>query len=267
MGDRHMTENQSVVLSGAKRKGVYFILAGTILLAGSIYAVDWMNYFYQSGSVYTVYAKPVITLTAFLLLLMAGRNKFEKRDWTLVLLAFCCMLPTDILMSLVVVSPTLSVGSSVFMIGGILSIIAHIFLIVRIGRGFGYFKQFRLSEAWLPVLIYGSAVVIVFVLWKDIVRVGHAAIAPAYTAFFCTTVWLSWEAVRRNLLPKPNAWMAAIAATCWYATEILGEIYNLSLGTVSNITFCLVWVFYGTNVILWALSVYRWVPAVARKKR
>ncbi len=262
-----MNTSTSEVLSGRKKGWLQGILAFTLLLAGSIYAVDWMNYFYQSGSVYTVYAKPVITLMAFLLLLMAGRNKLEKRDWTLVLLAFCCMLPTDILMSLVVVSPALSVGSSVFMIGGILSILAHIFLILRIGRGFGYFKQFRLSEAWLPVLIYGSAVVIVFVLWKDIVRVGHAAIAPAYTAFFCTTVWLSWEAVRRNLLPKPNAWMAAIAATCWYATEILGETYNLGLGTVSEITFCLVWVFYGTNVILWALSVYRWVPAVVRKKR
>jgi hypothetical protein len=262
-----MNTNTSEVLSGRKKDWLQGILAFTLVLAGSIFAVDWMNYYYQSGSVYTVYAKPVITILAFLIVLMAGKNKLEKRDWTLVLLAFCCMLPTDILMSLVVVSPSLSVGSSVFMIGGILSIAAHGFLIMRVGRGFGYFKHFRLSDAWLPVLIYGSAVVILFVLWEDIVRVGHAAIAPAYTAFFCTTVWLSWETVRRNLLPKPNAWMAAIAATCWYATEILGEIYNLGLGTVSEITFCLVWVFYGSNVILWSLSVYRWVPAVVRKKR
>ena len=112
-----MSTNTSEVVSGRKKGWLQGILAFTLLLAGSIYAVDWMNYFYQSGSVYTVYTKPMITLAAFLILLMAGRNKLEKRDWTLVLLAFCCMLPTDILMSLVVVSPALSVGSSVFMIG------------------------------------------------------------------------------------------------------------------------------------------------------
>ena len=168
------------------------------------------------------------------------------------------MLPTDILMSLVVVSPALSVGSAAFMVGGVLSIVAHIFLIIRMGRGLGYLKKYRLSNAWLPVLVYLSAVVILVLLWPDIVKVGHAAIAPAYTAFFCTTVWFSWEAVRRKLFPVPNAWMAAIAATCWYATEILGEIYNLGLGNISNITFCLVWVFYGANVVLWALSIYRW---------
>lgn len=100
---------------------------------------------------------------------------------------------------------------------------------------------------------------ILVVLWNDISRVGHAAIAPAYTAFFCTTMWLAWETVRRGLYPKPNAWMVAIAATCWFATEITGEIYNLGMGNISNIFFCLVWVFYGTNVILWALSGYRWV--------
>jgi hypothetical protein len=88
--------------------------------------------------------------------------------------------------------------------------------------------------------------------------VGHAAIAPAYTAFFCTTMWFAWETVRHELLPRPNAWMAAIAATCWFATEITGEIYNLSLGNISEIMFRLVWVFYGTNVVLWALSGFRW---------
>lgn len=261
-----MKQTPLEVIGGRTKNRVQLILAFVLLLAGSIFAVDWMNFFYQSGSVYTVYAKPVITTAAFLILLMAGPFKLEKRDWTLVLLAFCCMLPTDILMSLVVVSPALSVGSSVFMVGGVLSILAHIFLIIRLGRGFGYFKKFRLIEAWLPLIIYGSAVVILVLLWPEVVRVGHAAIAPAYTAFFCTTVWLAWETVRRNLLPRPNAWMAAIAATCWYATEILGEIYNLGLGTLSEITFGLVWVFYGTNVVLWALSVYRWVPAKKLRK-
>ena len=237
------------------------ILVGlALLVAGSVFAADWMNYFYQTGSLYPAAAKPVITLMAFILVLITGRHRLEKRDWVLLLLAFCCMLPTDILMSVVVVSPALSVGSSVFMVGGVLSIIAHIFLIIRVGRDWSAFRKFTLRDVWLPVLIYG-------VRGGDpggsmeriLSRVGHAAIAPAYTAFFCTTMWLAWETVRRELYPKPNAWMVAIAATCWFATEITGEIYNLGMGNISKIFFCLVWVFYGTNVILWALSGYRWV--------
>jgi hypothetical protein len=253
-----MGSGESIVLSGSAKKRVFVILGITALLAISVFIVDWMNYFNKTNFTYTVYAKPFITLLAFVLLLMAGRNKMEKKDWQRVLWAFLCMIPTDILMSLVVISPALSVGSVAFMIGGVLSIVAHIFLIIRMAQGFKFIKKLRLKDYWLPLMIYGSAVVILLILWQDIVKVGHAAIAPAYTAFFCTTVWVSWEAVRQHTLPKINARMAAIAATCWYATEILGEIYNLGLGNLSEITFCLVWVFYGTNVVLWALSTYRW---------
>ena len=253
-----MPQKPEHVLAGVKKSWVFMILGATLLLAGSIYAVDWMNYSYQSGSLYSSMAKPFITLFAFILVILAGKDRFEKRDWTLLLLAFLCMLPTDILMSVVVVSPSLSVGSSVFMIGGVLSIVAHLFLIIRVGRGLGYLKKFRLVDSWLPILIYGAAAIVMIVLWKDLVRVGHAVIGPIYTAFFCTTMWFAWETVRRKLYPRINAWMVAIAATCWFITEVLGEIYNLNLGNLSSVTFCLVWVFYGVNVILWALSGYRW---------
>ena len=253
-----MLAHPTTPISETKRKLVFGILGFTLLLAGSVYGADWMNYFNHTASLYPAVAKPFITLLAFVLVLLAGAHKLERRDWTLLLLAFCCMLPTDILMSLVVVSPTLSVGGWVFMLGGVLSIIAHIFLIIRVGRGLHYLKGFPLKDLWLPLVIYGSAALIVLFLWPELVRVGHAVIGPVYTAFFCTTMWFAWETVRRKLYPVWNAWFVALAATCWFATEILGEIYNLGLGTLSNITFGLVWVFYGANVLLWALSGYRW---------
>jgi hypothetical protein len=255
------------VITPRKRIWVLGGVGGILLLAGTVFGVDWMNYFYQTGSLYPFYGKPAITLLSFVLVLMTGKDYLERRDWRLLLLAFACMLPTDILMSIVPLNPAMTVGGTVFMIGGVLSIIAHIFLIIRVGRGMPYFKHFKLVDLWLPVVIYGSAVIILAVLWGDIVRVGHAAIAPAYTAFFCTTVWFSWETVRHKLYPKPNAWMVAIAATCWYATEIIGEIYNLGLGNVSEIAFRLVWVFYGTNVVLWALSGYRWGDGQGVRRR
>ena len=71
-------------------------------------------------------------------------------------------------------------------------------------------------------------------------------------------MWFAWKTVHHKLLPRPNAWMAAIAATYWFAIEITGEIYNLALEDISEIMCRLVWVFYGTNVVLWALSGFRW---------
>lgn len=245
-------------VSSQTRKWVFVLMGFVLLLAGTVFGVDWANYFSGSSLLFPAIGKPLITLTAFVIMLLASKSWLEKRDWRLLLFAFLCMLPTDILMSLVVVSPSLSVGSWVFMVGGVLSIVAHIFLIIRVGRGLKYLKHFSWKDLWLPILIYGSAVVVLLILWKDVVRVGHGLIGPIYTAFFCTTMWFAWETVRRNLYPKLNAWMVAAAATCWYITEILGEIYNLGLGNVSEITFRLVWIFYGANVILWALSGFRW---------
>jgi hypothetical protein len=252
---------RGLVLSGSRRVWVLALVGFSALIAGSVFGVDWMNYFYGTGSLYPAILKPGITLLAMVIVLITGKYALEKRDWTLLLLAFCCMLPTDILMSVVVVTPGLTVGGWVFMVGGVLSIVAHIFLIVRVGRGLHYLKQFKLSDVWLPLIIYGSAAIVISILWNDVARVGHSVLGPVYTAFFCTTTWFAWETVRRKLYPAPNAWMVAIAATLWYATEIAGEVYNLGLGNISEIMFRLVWVFYGTNVVLWALSGYCWTQA------
>lgn len=148
-----MIAKNEPVQNSPKLVWVVILVGLALLVAGSVFAADWMNYFYQTGSLYPAAAKPVITLIAFTLVLITGRHRLEKRDWVLLLLAFCCMLPTDILMSVVVVSPALSVGSSVFMIGGVLSIIAHIFLIIRVGRDWSAFRKFTLRDAWLPLLI------------------------------------------------------------------------------------------------------------------
>jgi hypothetical protein len=245
-------------VQGKKTVWIGIIIGATLLLAGSVFGVDWANYFKGTSVLYPAIGKPVITLLAMILVLSIGKNRLSNRDWWLLFAAFCCMLPTDVLMSIVVVSPTLGVGGTVFMVGGVLSIIAHVFLILRVACGLPYLKKIKWTDLWLPVLIYGSAAVILVILWPDVVRVGHSAIASAYTAFFCTTMWFSWETVRHKLYPKTNAWMVAIAATCWFATEIAGEIYNLGLGNISEIVFRFVWVFYGTNVILWALSGFSW---------
>ncbi|HWQ58357.1 MAG TPA: hypothetical protein VN540_04985 [Clostridia bacterium] len=243
-----------------KQKNCLPALIGLTALAlavlSSAIAVDWMNYAYHSGSVYSFWAKPTVTLLSFVLLLVM--RKWSIRGWGMLVAAFACMFVTDILMSIVPLSAKETVGGTVFMVGGILSIAAHAILILRIRSDWHCVRKLTLRRSWLPLLTYGVAVVAIVILWKDIVRVGHAVLAPIYTFFFCTTMWFSWETVRSGLYPKPNAVMMGLAASGWFMTEIFGEIFNLDLGMISSVTFCLVWIFYGSNVMLWALSTVDW---------
>ncbi len=231
------------------------VFLSTILLVSAM-TVDWMNFFYGSTSIYSYYAKPIVT---FLCLILVALMKPQSiKGWLILLIAFVCMVVTDILMSIVPLNASETVGGTTFMIGGILSIIAHILLIIRINSNWYCIKHLTWKRAWLPLVIYGSAAIVIIILWKDVVAVGHGVLAPIYTFFFCTTMWFSWETLRSKLYPKANAIMMGLASTGWFLTEIVGEIYNLQLGTISGIAFNLVWIFYGTNVILWALSTIDW---------
>jgi hypothetical protein len=237
-----------------------YAIIGMVLLAvvvlTSALSVDWMNFFYKTGSIYSFYAKPVVTLLSLILIVLM--KKHSIKGWGLLLAAFVCMFVTDILMSIVPLNASETVGGTTFMIGGVLSIVAHALMILRIKENWFCIKNITWKRAWLPILIYGIATLVIVVLWNDILRVGHAVLAPVYTLFFCTTMWFSWETVRSNLYPKKNAIMMGLASTGWFLTEIIGEIYNLQLGVISEIAFNMVWVFYGSNVILWALSTIDW---------
>lgn len=176
----------SYPLQGRKRIWVFALVGVALLLAGSVFGVDWTNYFLGTHALYPAIGKPLITLLAMALVLSIGRERLSPRDWALLLAAFCCMLPTDILMSIVAVNPNVGVGSAVFMAGGVLSILAHLFLILRlIGHGApGWRRRDNVwKNLWLPLLIFGIAATLLLLLWREIVRVGHAAIAPVYTAF------------------------------------------------------------------------------------
>jgi hypothetical protein len=243
------------------------LLGSLLLLAGSVFGVDFLGLALGMRFAYPMLGKPGITvLAASIALLALGRN-LGRGDYALLLAAFACMVPTDILMSVVVLDPALSVGGLTFMIGGLLSIVADLFLIIRHCDRFRFLKGFRARELWLPLVIYGSTAAILVLLWPGIVRVGHAVIAPVYTAFFCTLAWVCWEGVRRRTYPRPNAIFAAAAATCWFATEIVGEIYNLGLGPASDVALRVVWLFYAPNVALWALSAFDWSALRAGSSR
>ena len=145
------------------KRAVVFSLVGLMLLiAGSFIAVDWVIFLFGIETIYAGVAKPVMSFLCLILVLVIGRDGIDRRDKLLLLGAFLCIVPVDILMSLVVFSPEMSVSSPAFMVGGALSIIAHLVLIIRHGRGFPYLRSgFRREKGrggvwsfvWLPVLL------------------------------------------------------------------------------------------------------------------
>ncbi|TAL33182.1 MAG: hypothetical protein EPN93_14205 [Spirochaetes bacterium] len=256
------------VLSGGKKTLVLAILGALLLIAGSMYAVDWMILIFRiEGVYYAAIMKAFMSFMCCVLAILIGRNHLDPRDRKLLVAAFLCMVPIDITMSVIGVSKTLTFSGSLFMSAGVLSIIAHAILAVRHGRGFPYFRkswkqvhgpQTLLQKYWILLVILATAVAAMALMWEDIVRINHQVIAPIYTAFFCFNTWVAWETVRYRLYPRPNAFLAALAMTGWYVTEIVGEISNIRIGPASDYAFAMVWVFYGSNVVLVALSGYRW---------
>ncbi len=254
-------------MTAGKRTIVFSLLGLILLIAGSFIAVDWMIFLYGIQTIYAGVAKPVTSFICLSLVLLIGTDGIDRRDTALLRVAFVCIVPVDILMSIVVFSPGLTVASPAFMVGGVLSIVAHLLVIVRHGRGFPYLRsEFRRANGlegvwsfvWLPLVAYGACAAALIPLLKPMIAVGHAVIGLTYSACVATSVWIAWETVRFRLYPKPNAWMVSIAMTCWFITEIVGEIYNIQIGVVSKVLFNFVWVFYGTTIVCLAVSGYRW---------
>ena len=109
------------------------------MIAGSYIAVDWVIFLFGIETIYAGVAKPVTSFICLILVVLVGRDGIDRRDTLLLLMAFACIVPVDIRMSLVVFSPGMSVSSSAFMVGGVLSIVAHLLLIVRHGGAFPTF--------------------------------------------------------------------------------------------------------------------------------
>ena len=250
-----------------KRIVVFTLLGIILLLAGSFFAVDWMIFLFGIKTIYAGVAKPVVSLICLILVLLIGKDGIDRRDTILLVLAFICILPVDILMSVVALSPNVGFDSPQFMVGGTLSIAANLILIVRHGRGFPYlhFKigggrlpQRFLSFIWLPLLAYGLFIIAFIPLLKPVIAIGHLGIGLSYSAFLATSMWIAWETIRHKLYPRLNAWLAGIGITCWYFTEVVGEVFNIQIGVLSSIAYNIVWIFYGTCIVCLALSGYRW---------
>ena len=260
-----MSNQNGLPVSGRKKVLVFVLLGIILLVSGTFFAVDWMNYLYDLSNLYTSYAKGFVSLLCAVIAWMIGTNYLDQRDARLLKFAFLCIVPTDILMGIVAVNSGASEATilTAFIIGAALSITAHVLLIVRHGRGFGWVwpsKSGRsmISALSLPLLFVAMGAITFLLLADGLSKVGLFYPGLAYVIIIVISLWVAWEAVRNRLYPKMNAYMIALAITCWFLTEIFGSIYNIQIGTPSLICFNIVWVFYTPTVVLLALSGYRW---------
>ena len=260
-----MSEHNGLPVSGRKKAAVFVILGFILLVSGTFFAVDWMNYLYDLSNLYTSYAKGFVSLLCAVIAWMIGSNFIDKKDARLLKLAFLCIVPTDILMGIVAVNSKASQATilTAFIIGAALSITAHVLLIVRHGRGFGWLRPSKsgrsmISTIALPLFFAAVGAVTFLLLADGLSKVVLFYPGLAYVIFIIVSLWVAWEAVRNRLYPRMNAYMVALAITFWFLTEIVGSIYNIQIGTASFICFNIVWVFYTPTVALLALSGYRW---------
>ena len=255
-----MNTNDFEIISKNKRMIIYFLIAAIIFIEGTFMAVDWVIFFYGIDTQYSMIMKPVVSVICGIIAWSAGKNAIDKKDRKLLGIAFCFIIPVDILMSVVVFLGG-ERGYIAFIIGGILSIVAHFILIIRHGRGFEYLKSKErslISKIYPLIIIYLIIIVIFIPLIEPFQRVGHLEIAAAYAAFLGISTWIAWETIRNKLYPRLNAWLIMVAISCWLATEIVGAIYNIQIGILSDIVFPIVWAFYGTCITCLALSGIRW---------
>jgi hypothetical protein len=254
------TTNKFKIISKNKRIFIYFMVAAIVFIEGTFMAVDWIVFFTGIQTTYSMIMKPVVSFICGIIVFLIGKNAIDNKDRKYLALAFCFIIPVDILMSVVVYLGG-ERGLIAFIIGGILSIIAHFVLIYRHGRGFNYLKSKErsfISKIYPLVIIYLIIIVIFIPLIEPFQRVGHLEIAAAYAAFLGISTWLAWETIRNKLYPRLNAWLIMIGISCWLVTEIVGAIYNIQIGTISNMVFPIIWGFYGTAITCLALSGYRW---------
>ncbi|MFX1567106.1 MAG: hypothetical protein ACFFCV_01925 [Promethearchaeota archaeon] len=249
------------VIGKKKRNLVLIIVAICIVIMISFMIADWIAFFQGYQSIYSAIMKPMVSILTGIVVFSIGKNALDEKDKKLLTLSYFFIIPTDISMSIVRFAPNPSIELIVFLIGGVLSILAHIVLIWRHGKGFEYLKskERSLISKILPLLVIYAIIIVIFIpLIPGFMRVGQLEIAAFYAGFLGISTWIAYETIRNKLYPPLNAWFIFIAITCWLLTEIVGAIYNIQIGVISDLIFNIIWIFYGTNVILLSLSGYRW---------
>lgn len=234
--------------------------AGALFITGSFFSIDWINHLYGTGSVYPAFAKPVVSLLCALIVFAIGKNGLGAKDTLLLVAAYVCIVIVDAAMSVWVYHDDASLKKAAFLVGAILSILAHILLIIRHARGFRFLRSDTplARRMAFPLCFYAPVAVIFAFLAAPLHAAGQFYPSLFYALILTTSLWVGWETVRDRLFPAQNAWLIATGVSSWFATEIIGVLYNIRVESIAPYCMIMTWLFYMPAILLIALSGHRW---------
>lgn len=247
----------------ANRKSVLTLSFVMAALFGGFLTLDLINYLLKTDIVLTTaFMKLGLSFCASLLVWTTGnQSEYEDKDNRFLSFAFLFTFLGDIF--IVVSTHFMNHNQTVFFIGGILFCICHVFLIVRHAKGFKFMKtadgKIDMKEVWFALCFFIPMAVLVVVLSGPCLAVSPLlfTIMVIYAVFLTPSLWIGWVALRKQLFPKRQAMYIAVGITSFFIMELVGAVYNIQLGTVSDICFILSWVFYTPFLFLLPYSGYK----------
>ena len=255
----------------SSRFKLVFALVGLILfVTGSFIAIDWFTYFKGGSSVYPAVAKPVVSTLCALVAFLAWKHGLGSSDFRWLVLTFVCIVIVDVTMSIYVYSSNAALATSIFVVGALLSIVAHIFLILRHAKGFKFLKKGSgkysslLSRLGFPAAFYLPIIILLLILSPYLQKVGQFWPSLIYALILTTSLWVAWEAFRRGLFPRTNAWLIVLGVSFWFVCELVGVVHNIQIGTLSDLSMRLTWHFYMPGILLLALSGHNYGSASSK---
>ena len=241
---------------------LYSLTCLVLFLYGAFMAVDTINYLSRTNITAVGLIKLMVSISCSISAWIIGRQCLDDQDKILLGLAFVFSFLGDIgiVTSTHFLQPPVS--TTVFTFGGISFCVMHVFLILRHGKGFHFLFTAEGKLDWkqliFPLFFYVPSGIVFSLFWKQLSEAGLLWIGLVYLFFVTTSLWVGWEPLRCKLFPPRNAWMIGIGMTSFFIMEAIGVIYNIKIGTASDIAFILTWFFYVPFLLLLPHSGYRW---------
>lgn len=251
-----------------KRENLKRIILILIVFLGFIFLIrDWYVFFschqltecIHDASYFQYIIKFSITFLAGCLTFIIGRGYISKLDRYLLQIAFIVTICADFSLKILQNKDVSQTHIDKTLLGILLLIIVHTFLILRHSRVSATDKHF--PNALLIAESVFLFLVILILVGKLSLSIG---LITSYVVFLIASVITAWRAPLNSFFPKKNALMIRWGMILFLLCDIqVGLSYWLNqenssmLNTMSHIANNFVWFFYTPALVLLSLSGFR----------
>lgn len=242
------------ILEGKKKVGVLAITGLIIYLAGTLFAINWIEFLDKRSILWSPICKISVSAIAMTLVFITGKNAIDNFDRIMLPLVFVAGFIGDIF---VVLSTDVTDSAIIFQIGGLSFIVSQSLLVLRNSKMFVIFrKDFTPKKLIFPLCFIIPMACVYIILFPLLQKAGLVLVASVYVIVLALALWSSWETVHSHLLPRKNAFMVGIGSTSFITMEIVGMVYNARIPFWGDFCKVFTWFFYIIALILFAFSGY-----------